>query len=286
MKEGSLMILTLDIGNSQIFGGVFNDHNLKLRFRKNARIDITSDEIGIFLKSVLRENSIAMESISDIAICCVVPDLLHSIRNCAIKYFGKDPFILQPGTKTGLKIKYKNPAEVGSDRIANAIATVNLYPGENIIAIDFGTATTVCAISRAKEYLGGLILPGIKISMNALVSKTAKLPAVEIITPEALVGRSTVESIQSGLYYSNLIALKGITKMIKEKYFKEYGAIVIGTGGFARLFEKENVFDEMIPDLVLIGLNLALRLNTGTKDTNISNLFFNSESARDNTGVC
>jgi type III pantothenate kinase len=258
------MILTLDVGNSQIFGGVFDDYKLKLKFRKTSKSNLTSDELGIFLKSVLRENDITTNCINHISICSVVPAMLHSLTNCCIKYFKQNPFILKPGSKTGLKLKYKNPLEIGSDRIANAIATTKLYPDTNLIVIDFGTANTFCAISKNKEYLGGLILPGLKISMAALASNTAKLPSVEIIQPEELVARSTTESIQSGLYYSTLVTVKEITKMIKMNYFPTGKTLVIGTGGFARLFEHERLFDELVPDLVLIGLNLALRLNNET----------------------
>jgi type III pantothenate kinase len=191
------MILCLDVGNSQIYGGVFEGEKLLLQFRKNSRNANSSDEFGLFLKSVLRENKVEPESISQIALCSVVPDLIHSLKGACTKYFNRQPFILQAGVKTGLKIKYSNPLEVGSDRIANAIAATQMFPGANLIVTDFGTATTFCAITKNKDYLGGLILPGVRISMEALESKTARLPSVEIQTTTKIVGRSTVESIQS-----------------------------------------------------------------------------------------
>ena len=148
------MILCLDVGNSQIYGGVFSDGKLLLRFRRNSRTGASSDEIGIFLRSVLRENDLEPKSVTQIALCTVVPEVLHSLRNACTKYFNLTPFNLQAGVKTGLKIRYKNPLEVGADRIANAIAGMHLYPQQNLMIVDFGTATTFCAISADKEYLG------------------------------------------------------------------------------------------------------------------------------------
>ena len=140
----------LDVGNSQIYGGVFDDGKLLLRFRRNSKTGASSDEIGIFLRSVLRENDIDPGEVKQIAVCTVVPEVLHSIKNACMKYFKLDPFVLQAGVKTGLKIRYKNPIEVGADRIANAIAGTTLYPQQNLLIIDFGTATTFCAVSSEK----------------------------------------------------------------------------------------------------------------------------------------
>jgi type III pantothenate kinase len=255
------MILALDVGNSQIYGGVFDQDELKLQFRKTSKNGNSSDEFGIFLRTVLRENDIEPKQIEKIGICSVVPDVIHSIRGACTKYFDLNPFILQAGVKTGLKIKYRNPLEVGADRIANSVAAVELFPQQNLIIVDYGTATTFCVVSSEKEYIGGLILPGFRISMEALESRTAKLPAVEIIKPLEIVGRSTVESIQNGLYYSNLHALRGISEEIKRTYFNGQNTVLIGTGGFSRLLESEKVFDHLIPDLVLRGLKQTLEMN-------------------------
>ena len=255
------MILALDVGNTQIFGGVFSGDEVRLRFRKNTQLGNSSDEIGLFLRDVLRENQISPKDIHKIAVCSVVPDMDYSLKNCCKKYFDLNPFVLQAGVKTGLKIKYRNPLEVGADRIANAIAATHLYPGKNVIIVDFGTANTFCAVSADKDYLGGMIFPGLRISMEALESKTAKLPAVEIIAPTDLIGRSTVESIQSGLYYGNLAMIRELSRQIKYEQFRGAETVVIGTGGFSRLFEKEKVFDALIADLVLLGLVRALQMN-------------------------
>lgn len=255
------MILCIDIGNSQIHGGVFNDDELVMQFRKTSRQQFSSDEIGLFLKMVLRENDIAPDTISGISICSVVPDLNHSIRNGCLKYFKIEPFFLKAGVKTGLKIKYRNPLEVGTDRIANAIAATSLFPNKNIIVIDFGTATTFCAISKTKDYLGGIILPGIRISMEVLESKAAQLPSVEIKKPENVVGRSTVESIQSGLFYGQVGTVREIKNKIISEVFSDDVPVTIGTGGFSSLFESEGLFDLTLPTLVLKGLLNSYRLN-------------------------
>src|SRR5688572_174328 len=154
------MLLCLDVGNSHIYGGVFAQEILTLRFRHTSKSS-TSDEFGIFLKSVLRENHCSPNSINQIAICSVVPQLDYSLRSACFKYFSIEPFFLQAGVKTGLNIKYRNPVDVGADRIANAIAATHEFPEKNLIIIDFGTATTFCVINHQKAYLGGAILPGI-----------------------------------------------------------------------------------------------------------------------------
>lgn len=255
------MILALDVGNSNIYAGVFDGEELKATFRQNSKGGSSSDEYGLFLRAALRENGVDPEAIRQIAICSVVPDVIHSLRNCCRKYFDLTPFILAPGVKTGLKIKYRNPLEVGADRIANSIAAVHLFPGKDIVICDFGTATTFCAVTAEKEYLGGAIAPGLRISMEALESKTAKLPAVEIVIPGEVVGRSTVESIQSGLYYANVGLVKEMTQRITRESFAGRTPVVIGTGGFSGLFAREGIFTVEMSDLVLKGMILALKMN-------------------------
>ena len=255
------MVLTLDVGNTQIFGGVFDDDKIRLRFRRNSRTGASSDEIGIFLRSVLRENDIAHTDIKQVSICTVVPEVLHSVKNACLKYFNLNPFILQAGVKTGLKVKYKNPLEVGSDRIANAIAGTQKYPNENLLIIDFGTATTFCAVSAEKEYLGGVIIAGIGISAEALEQRTSRLPTVEIVRPETCLAKTTVESIQSGLYFGTMGQVKEIGGRIINEAFEGKKPRIIGTGGIASMFTTAGIFDEENPDLVLHGLHQALKMN-------------------------
>lgn len=254
------MILCIDVGNSHIYGGVFDGDDIKLRFRHTSKAS-TSDELGIFLKSVLRENNCSPDAIKQIGICSVVPQVDYSLRSACVKYFSTDPFLLQAGVKTGLNIKYRNPVEVGADRIANAIAATHSYPNQNIIVIDFGTATTFCVVTAQKGYLGGAILPGVRLSVEALSKNTAKLPSVEIIKTETVVGRSTIESIQSGVYYGVLGACRELIQRINKEAFDGKNALVLATGGFASLFDKQDLYDYLVPDLVLQGIRLAALMN-------------------------
>ncbi len=257
------MILALDVGNSQIFGGVYDEQdNLKFRFRKTSKTGASSDEIGIFLRSVLRENQMDPSQVQQIALCSVVPDVVYSIKNACKKYFNINPFILQAVVKTGLKINYRNPLEVGADRIANAIAATHMCAKKDLIIVDLGTATTFCAVTKNKDYLGGSIVAGLRLSMESLENQTAKLPSVEIVPMKEALGRSTVESLQSGLYFGHLGTIREISKRISEECFDGEKPFIIGTGGFASLFEKEKVFDMIQPDLVLQGLLISLKMNT------------------------
>lgn len=255
------MLLCLDVGNSQIYGGLFEGDLLRVQFRRTSQLRSSSDELGVFFRSVLRENNVNPDEISRVAICCVVPDLLYSLRACCQKYFSLDPLVLRPGIRTGLKIAYRDPKEVGADRIADAVGAVTMFPDRNLIVADFGTATTICAITRDKEFLGGNIIPGVRLSMEALEERTAQLPAVEILPPRTALGRSTVESIQSGLYWSNVGMVRELIGRITAEEFSDEAPVVIGTGGFAQLFNREELFDHVVPDLILAGLQEIVRLN-------------------------
>jgi type III pantothenate kinase len=255
------MLLCLDIGNSQIFGGVYDGERLQTTFRRTSSVRASSDEYGIFFRGVLREKEIDPRCIEMASICSVVPDVLHSLRSCFQKYFGFDPFLLRPGAKTGLKIRYRNPLEVGADKIANAIGALALFPGRNLIIVDFGTATTLCAVNKEKEYLGGIIMPGVHMSMAALDSRTARLPAVEILRPAEVLGRSTVESIQAGLYYGTAAAVESLAARVTAAHFASDQPAIVATGAFGRLFEGERLFDSFVPDLPLIGLRRACVLS-------------------------
>lgn len=254
------MMLCIDVGNSHIYGGVFHEDEIKLRFRHTSKLS-TSDEFGIFLKSVLRENNHDPALIKSIGICSVVPQLDYSLRAACVKYFSAEPFFLQAGVKTGLNIKYRNPIEVGADRIANAIAATYNYPNQNLIIIDFGTATTFCVITAQKVYLGGAILPGVRLSVEALSKNTARLPSVEILKLDHAVGRSTIESIQSGVYFGALGACRELINRINDESFKNQSSLVLATGGVASLFDNQNLYDHLVPDLVLQGIRIAAQMN-------------------------
>lgn len=254
------MLLCLDVGNSHIYGGLFENNEISLRFRHPSKVS-TSDELGVFLKMVLRENGFDPHLVKRVAICSVVPQLDYSLRAACIKYFSITPFFLQSGVKTGLNIKYNNPKDVGADRIANAIAASNKFPNTNLIIIDFGTATTFCAVTANKMYLGGAILPGLQLAVDALANNTAKLPKVEIVKLEKVVGSSTIESIQSGVFFGALGACFELIKRIKAEKFPNQSVLVVATGGFASLYSNQQLYDTHMPDLVLQGVKIAAEMN-------------------------
>ena len=256
------MKFCLDVGNSHIYGGVYESGRVLLTFRKASKSGASSDEYGLFFRSVLRENGIDPNQVNEIALCSVVPEAVYAISAACHKYFDIRPFILKAGVKTGLKILYRNPLEVGADRIANAIAGVELFPGKNLIILDLGTATTLCAVGEDRSYRGGVILPGLKMSMQALESGTSKLGSVEIIRKEGCLGRTTASSIQSGLYFGHLGALREIMHRIQLEEFDGKRPTVIATGGFATLFGGTGLFDQVVQDLVLRGLLGVLEMNT------------------------
>ena len=255
------MLLCLDIGNTQIHGGVFDGETLRCQFRKSTQPLGSTDELGIFFLAVLRENGVDPRMIRRIAVCSVVPAALHPIRGASKQYFGHEPFVLQAGVKTGLKVRYRNPLEVGADRIAGAIAASQRRPSTNLIVVDCGTATTFDVVTSGGDYLGGVILPGVGVSAETLASRTAKLPRVEIARPESVLGRTTVESIQSGLYHGHSGAIRHIVAGLTREVFGGEKPHVIGTGGFSKMFEDEHLFDESVPELVLLGLKHADHLN-------------------------
>lgn len=254
------MTLCLDIGNSQIFGGVYKEEELLFTFRKVSGKGDSSDELGLFLCGVLRENGYSPEAVRHFAFCSVYPGLNHALVNCSRRYFKTEPFSLTGETTAGLTIEYNNPKELGADRLANAIGGTSLFPGKNLIIIDFGTATTFCAITADRRYLGGAIFPGIKLAMESLEQNTAKLPRVEILAPRTACGQTTTANIQSGLYYSCIGTVKELSRRITRECFPgQEKPLLIGTGGFSGLFRQENLFDKHIPGLVLTGLYRAHR---------------------------
>jgi type III pantothenate kinase len=256
------MILCLDIGNTHILAGLFINQEIVLRLRYPSSQTVTSDLFGLFLKNALRENNFDPSKVKAISLCSVVPSIDYSINAACIKYFSITPLELKPGLKTGLNIKLSNPNELGADRIANAVAAVNKFPARNIIVVDFGTATTLCALTKNKEYLGGTIFPGLKVQMQALSQHAAKLSAVDILQPAQALGRSTETNIQSGLYFGHLGAVREIVTRLNQEVFSGEPAIVITTGGYGHMFEAQDIFHSHQPDLVLHGLKLILEKNS------------------------
>lgn len=256
------MLLCLDVGNTHVLGGVFDKDTLILRFRYATYLIGTADQFGLFLINLLQANKIKAGKITAIAVSSVVPSYDYTLKHTISTYFNVPYFALQAGVKTGLNIKYKNPSEVGADRIANAIGAVNAFPNQNIIIVDMGTATTLCAVNKKQDYLGGAILPGMRLSMEALKNNTAKLMEVDIEVSSSYIGRTTRESIQSGLYYGQLGAIKEIVAGYNQELFHHDQSVVVGTGGFSGLYKEKLIFDALIPDLVLQGLKKAYEYNT------------------------
>ncbi len=261
------MLLAIDIGNTQLFAGLFLGHQIVLRFRKSSKSQLTSDEYGLFLRSILRENGFDPDKITAVVISSVVPDLLYSVQAACAKYLKLKPLVLNSSSEkihTGLKLDVHHPQEVGSDRIATAIAAEFLYPKENKLIVDFGTATTFSFVTEKSEWKGGLIAPGFRTSMEALSLNTAQLPQVEIQKPSVLIGRNTIENIQAGLYFGALGLAREVIERLKQehKHRPEFKSLrVIATGGFSQLFKEEKLFDHVEADLVLLGLWRLYDLN-------------------------
>ena len=255
------MILSIDVGNTVVTCGLFDENNLKLQFRIKTNVNSSSDELGVFFRSVLRENGFDWKLIEKAGCCSVVPQMNYSIASACSKYLNCDVLFIQGGIKTGLKLKYGNPKEIGADLIAAAMGAISKHPQKDIVIVDMGTAITLELLTKDKEYLGGTIMPGLKLAVDALSSQTAKLPAVEIAKPEHICGTTTTEAIQSGLFYGTAGAIKELCYLYQKNVFHGQRPFIIGTGGFAKGFEDYKLFDEIIPELVLFGVKNAIDMN-------------------------
>jgi len=254
------MILVIDVGNTNIAFGVYEGRKLLNHWKVSTDRDKTSDEFGMLMISLLSNENYDYKQIEAIIIASVVPPIMYSLEHAIRKYFGKKPMVVGPGIKTGINIKYENPREVGADKIANAVAALEIYGGPLII-VDFGTATTFCAISSKGEYLGGVICPGIKISAEALFQTAAKLPKVELVKPEGVLGRNTVSSIQSGIFYGYVGQVDYIVERLKTE-MKEENIKVIATGGLARFIAGESkTIDDVNGFLSMEGLRITYERN-------------------------
>lgn len=255
------MILTLDIGNTNIKTALFENGEVRQYWRVATDRDRSSDELGILLMNLLNYNGINRDRIEGIMMSSVVPQINFTVEHMCRNYFGIEPMRIEPGIRTGINIKYENPRELGSDRIANAVAAYELYGGP-CITIDFGTATSFGAISERGEFLGGAICPGIKTSAEALTVNTAKLPRVELLKPKTAINRNTVNGMQAGIIYGYV----GQVDYILRKMKKELGgkAKVIATGGLANVIAAETEMIDVIDNLLTLqGLYLIYKKNIG-----------------------
>lgn len=236
------------------------ENELKYHWRISTDYQKTSDEIGMTFLSLFQHANEDYRLIKDVIICTVVPTITHSLVNAVKKYFKREPLLVGPGTKTGINIKYENPREVGADKIVNTVGAIKLY-GSPLIIVDFGTATTFCAINSNKDYLGGIICPGIKISAEALFEKASKLPRVELMEPKRIIGRNIVTSMQSGMFYGYVGQVEYLVEEIK-KEMREENIKVIATGGLSRLIASRcKCVDEVNCLLTMHGLMEVYNIN-------------------------
>ncbi|WP_018249536.1 type III pantothenate kinase [Orenia marismortui] len=253
------MILAIDVGNTNTVLGLYEQDELLIDWRVSTDRGKTIDEYGILFRNLFESNSFKLEEIDRIIISSVVPPVINTLDEVAIKYFGVEALIIGPGVKTGINIKMDNPKEVGADRIVNTVAANNLYGGPAII-IDFGTATTFDVLSKQGEYVGGVIAPGIGISTEALFNQAAKLPKIELNFPPKVIAKNTHNALQSGILYGFVSQVDGIVKRMKEEISEEIK--VIATGGLAELIspysEEIDIHNEF---LTLEGLRFIEKMN-------------------------
>ena len=254
------MLLVFDIGNTNMVLGVYDGDNLVRDWRINTDLNKTSDEYGVLIKSLFDASNISLSVVDAIIVSSVVPAVMHSLENFCRKYCNISPMVVGPGIKTGLNIKYEDPKMVGADRIVNAVAAISKYNCP-VILIDFGTATTYCAVSKKGEYIGGAISPGMKISSEALFQKASKLPRVELVTPETVICKDTVSAMQAGIIYGYAGQVEKIVGLMK-KELKDEETLVIATGGLANMISQEtNAIDVIDPNLTLEGLRIIYEKN-------------------------
>ncbi|MGI6173488.1 MAG: type III pantothenate kinase [Christensenellales bacterium] len=254
------MIFTMDVGNTNIKTALFDGEEMKGYFRIATNRSMSSDEYGILLCNLFDHNKLKVEDVTGIAMSSVVPSINFTIEHMCRNYFGMTPMTVSPGIKTGINIKYDNPRELGSDRIANAVAAYAIYGGP-CIYIDFGTATTYGVLSEKGEFLGGAICPGLKLAAEALVEHTAKLPRIELARPASVIGKNTVSNLQSGIVYGYVGQVRYLVRKMKEEIGRP-DAKVIATGGLALLVaDDSDEIDVLDGLLTLKGLRILYEKN-------------------------
>ena len=254
------MLLTVDVGNTNITFGVFEGEDMKATFRMMSKLSRTSDEYAVSIVMMLKQNNVAVEKIDGIIVASVVPNIMHALLGGIERYLGKKPLIVGPGIKSGIKIVTENPKEIGPDRIVDAVAAYEKYGGP-VLVIDFGTATTYDLVNDKGEFCAGITAPGIRISAKALWEDTAKLPEIEIRRPASILAQNTVTSMQAGLVYGQI----GQTEYIINQVRKESGyenMRVIATGGLGSIIADETDSIEIYDrTLTLDGLRFIYRKN-------------------------
>ena len=258
------MLLAFDTGNTNIVMGVFDGERLIASWRFATDPKRTADEYAVTCRSFFSADGLHFENVKQIIISSVVPDITNTLVRMCQRYIGAELLLVEAGIKTGLKIRYENPKELGADRIVNAVSAIERY-GAPLIIVDFGTATTFCVINEDKEYLGGAITAGVRISMESLFSHAAKLPKVEFSAPEQAIGRTTVTALQSGMIYGYAAMVDGlIGRLAKEIGRTPEDVFVVATGGLAQTVCDHCLYVNKIdPMLTLEGLRLIAERNKG-----------------------
>ena len=255
------MLLVIDVGNTQTVLGVYSGDDLLVSWRISTDIRKSGDEFWVILRNLFREAGLETRDVDGVCISSVVPPLQGMLEDICERYFKREPVVVEPGVKTGLSILYDNPREVGADRIVNSVAGIHLY-GCPLILVDFGTATTFDAVSTNADYLGGVIVPGITVSAEALFQRAAKLHRVELVAPKTVIGKDTSSAIRSGLIYGYAELVDGMVRRIKKEMEGE--PRVIATGGNAEVIaEQSKEIEEVCPLLTLVGLRLIYQKNKG-----------------------
>lgn len=257
------MLLVFDVGNTNIVAGVYEGKKLMADWRLSTGESRTADEFGIIIIDLFKRSELDYKKVEAVIVSSVVPNIMYSLEHGIRKYFKLMPIIVGPGVKTGINIKYDNPREVGADRIVNAVAAIETYK-RSMIIIDMGTATTFCAVGEKGDYYGGAIVPGMKISAESLFAKAAKLPRIDIVKPQNVICKNTIQSMQSGIVYGYIGQVDYIVGRMKEemKDLGEKEPYVVATGGLAKLIASESTtIDEVHPYLTLEGLRIIYEKN-------------------------
>jgi type III pantothenate kinase len=255
------MLLAVDIGNTNVTLGVFEGEQLRATWRMATDINQMGDEYAAILLTLLAQQGLKTSDITEAAVCSVVPPLVGTFEDLLRRYFQVTPLVVRAGVKTGVRITYPNPREIGADRIVNAAAANHLYKGP-VIVVDMGTGTTFDIVDGDGDFIGGVIAPGIGIAAQALYTRTAALPRVELVPPEKAIGTTTISAMQSGIVYGYIGLVEGLLRRVQSELKEK--ALVVATGGYAGLIaDGTTLIDEVNPDITLIGLRLIYQMNKG-----------------------
>ncbi len=257
------MLLAVDIGNTNIVLGVFEGETIKATWRVSTDVHKMPDEYAVMLSTLAAHDGLALADMKEVILCSVVPPLVATFEELCHRYLKTTPLVVGAGIKTGVRILYDNPREVGADRVVDALAAYKFYGGP-VIVVDFGTATVFDAVSRTGDYMGGAIFPGLNIAAEALFERTARLPRIELVRPKSAIGRNTVASMQAGLIFGYVAMVEGLV----QRFRQEMGgtAKTVATGGLAETMAREtSIFNIVEPNLTLMGLRLVHELNAQPK---------------------